>query len=513
LKEVLPALKVTSEQLEHRRVAVTIEVEEERVQRALRTTARGISRRSPIPGFRPGRAPLGVVMRRLGKETLYDALVDDIGESLYEEALEQLDIKPVAQAQLDDVQLEPLVLKLTVPVEPIVELGDFRTLRLDPPVVSVTDEQVEESLDELQERNVRWELVTRPSQLDDLVAVALQGTSSEGEVVIDEERTSLRLSLDSPLPTLHEQLLDLEADDEREFDFTYPQNFASPELAGQTLRFRARLLEARERVLPDLDDEWAKTVGDYDSLEGLRLSLREQLEEQAEREAERDYARQVVETLVDEAQIDYPEEMVQRILDRMLFDENIALQRQGLNLELFLRMEGKTREQLREERHEEAETRLRRSLVLGEVAKSEELEVSPLEVVSYIRLVSNAYGDQAEETRRTMLASEPFQDSVRQDLLADKATGRLVSIAKGEVEVAEAATEIPDSTAEEEVPELAETAEAQDAVEADVAEATAGIPESTTEGNASEPAEAMETEEAVEAGDEDLDEESSAIEE
>jgi trigger factor len=486
-------LKVTSEQLEHRRVAVTIEVEEDRVQQALQATARSISRRSPIPGFRPGRAPLGVVMRRLGKEQLYDALVDDIGETLLEEALAELDINPVAQAQLDDVQLEPLVLRLTVPVEPTVELGHYQDLRIDPPVVAVSDDEVEQSVADLLERNVQWQLAARPSQLDDRVAVALQGTNSDGEMVIDEERTSLRLSLDSPLPTLHEQLLDMEVDDEREFDFTYPENFASPELAGQTLRFRARLLEVRERVLPDLNDEWAKTVGDYESLESLRLSLRAQLEEQAEREAARDYAGQVVETLVEGSQIDYPEEMVQRILDRMLFDENIALQRQGLNLDLYLRMEGKTREQLREERHEDAQARLRNSLVLGKVALLEGLEVSPVEVISYIRLVSSAYGDQAEEVRRTMLASEPFQESVRQDLLADKATARLVAIAKGEVELAAAA--------EEEAPEPSSEAEAPETANAGGADEGSGKPEAHDQDQESEPEETAKSEEGSEGPD------------
>jgi len=455
-------LKVTTEQLEHCRVAVTIEVEEERVQRALRATARRISRLKPIPGFRPGRAPVGVVLRRVGKEAVYDALVDDIGETLYEEALERLDIKPVARAQLDDVQLEPLVLKLTVPVEPVVELGEYGALRLEPPAISVPDEQVEEALAGLQEQNVRWEPVSRPTQLGDLVTVALEGTTSEAQVVINEERTSLRLSLDSPLPTLHEQLLDMAANEEREFDFTYPQDFSNSDLAGQTLHFRARLLEARERVLPALDDEWAKTVGDYASLEDLRLALRGQLEEQAGREAEREYARQAVAALVDQAQIDYPEELVQRTLDRMLFEQDMALQRQGLNLDLFLRMEGKTREQLQEEQREEAEARLRRSLALGKVAELEELEVTPLEAISYTRMLSSTYGDQAEEVRHTMLASEPFQESVRQDLLAEKATGRLVSIAKGEVEVAEAATDITEPAAEAETPESVEAAKIEE---------------------------------------------------
>jgi trigger factor len=456
-------LKATSEQLEHCHVAVTIEVEEERVQEALRATARRISQRSPIPGFRPGRAPLSVVMRRLGKEALYDALVDDIGDTLFEEALAELDIEPVAQAQLDDVQLEPLVLKLTVPTEPVVELGEYRDLRLESPVVSVSDEEVEEALTQVREQNARWEPVTRPSQLDDLVIMTLQGTNSEGETIIDQDKATLRLSLDSPLPTLHEQLLDMEIDEEREFDLAYPQSFADANLAGQTLHFRSHLLETRERVLPDVDDEWAKTVGDYDSLESLRLALRSRLEEQADQEAERGFAAEVVEAVMEQAQIDHPEELVQRTLDQMLSEENMALQRQGLNLDIFLRMEGKTREQLREEQHEQAETRLRRSLVLGKVAESEELEVAPVEVISYIRLLSSGYGDGVEEVRRTMLASEPFQESVRQDLLVEKATTRLVSIAKGEVEAAEAAepaTDVAEPTAEETAPELVDAVEA-----------------------------------------------------
>jgi len=229
-------------------LALTIEVEEQRVERALRATARNISRLKPIPGFRPGRAPVAVVMQRLGKEAVYDALVDDIGETLYEEAIEQLGIKPAARAQLDDVQLEPLVLKLTIPLEPVLELGDYRALRLDPPALSISDQEVEDALASLQEENARWEPVSRPAQLGDRVTVALEGTNSEGQVLINEEGASLRLSLDARLPTLHEQLLEMAANEEREFDFTYPQDFTNPNLAGQALHFRSPARGARAGV-------------------------------------------------------------------------------------------------------------------------------------------------------------------------------------------------------------------------------------------------------------------------
>lgn len=461
-KEAFAALKVTTEQLEHRRLGLTIEVEEQRVQEALRATARQISRVKPIPGFRPGRAPVAVMMRRLGKEAVYDALVDEIGETLYEEAIEQLGIKPAGRAQLEDVQLEPLVLKVTIPLEPVVELGDYQALRLDPPAVTISDQEVEDNLLSLREKNVRWEPVSRPAQLGDRVTVALEGTNPEGEVLINEERASFRLSLDAPLPSLHEQLVQMVSDEEREFDLTYPRDSASLNLAGQTLHFRARLLEVREQILPTLDDEWAKTVGDYDSLDDLRVSVRARLEEEAGNEAHREYARQVLASVVDQAQIDYPQELVEGTLERMLFEQDMALQRQGLNLDLALRMQGKTRDQLRDEQREEAEQRLRRSLILGRVAELEELEVTPMEVTSYIRVLSSGYGDRAEQARRTMLASESIQDWVRQDLLAQKATARLVSIAKGEVEVAEAVEEDVQPRAKAERPEAVEAPEAKE---------------------------------------------------
>jgi len=230
----------------------------------------------------------------------------------------------------------------------------------------------------------------------------------------------------------------------------------------------------REQVLPALDDEWAKTVGDYDSLEDLRLSVRAQLEDQAGRQADREYGRQVVASLVDQAQVDYPDELVERTLDRMLFEQDMALQRQGLNLDLALRMEGKSRDQLREEQREEAEERLRRSLVLGRVAELEELEVTPLEVTSYIRLLSSTYGDRAQEARRTLLASESFQEWVRQDLLAQKATARLLSIARGEVEVAEAVEQHTQPGAEAERPEAVEAPETKDEETGEVKEEEAG---------------------------------------
>jgi len=204
--------------------------------------------------------------------------------------------------------------------------------------------------------------------------------------------------------------------------------------------------------------------------------------------------------------MDYPEELVQRTLDRMLSEQDMALRQQGLNLDLFLQMEGKSREQLQEEQREEAEARLHRSLALGKVAELEGLEVTPLEVTSYIRVLSSTYGDQAEEVRRTMLASEPFQESVRQDLLAEKAALRLVSIAKGEVEVAEAAIAITEPTTEAEIPGSVEAAGAEEDIGAgssmvEVAKAVTDIAEPTAEAETPESGKAAEAKERVHSQD------------
>ena len=183
-------MKVETERLENCQMALTIEVDEERTQRALRKVARRISRQAKIPGFRPGKAPYNVVAGMFGKDVLYQEVLDELGNTVYEEALKETGLEPFGQAQLTDYETDPLVLKMVVPLVPVVELGDYRQMRLEPEEEAAREEEIDETLRRIQEQNTFWEPVKRAAQWGDLAIVDIEGMV-KGETVIGNKGREL----------------------------------------------------------------------------------------------------------------------------------------------------------------------------------------------------------------------------------------------------------------------------------------------------------------------------------
>jgi trigger factor len=427
-------LEVTAERLENCQVELTIEVDEERVEQELRRVARRISKRRRIPGFRPGRAPYDAVLRFFGKDALYREVLDDLGQAVFKEALEKEDIEPFAQAELMDVQLEPMVLKMVVPVAPIVELGDYRQLRLTPPEVTVGDEEVETALKSIQAQYGQWQPVERPAQLDDQVIVDIE-SSVEGEVVLSNQEQALLLKAESsyPLPGFNEQIVGMVISEDREFALTYPQNLANEKLAGKESHFKVHLHDIKKLMLPELDDDLAKTVGDFETFDDLKAKVRESLEAEAEREAESRFTSEVLTATVERAHIEFPPVLLERELDSLLEEQDRALsQREGLNLDNWLEINKKSKEEYRDELRPRAVERLKWGLALGKVAELEGVTVEEEGVEAEIERMSSAFGEQADKVR-DVLSSPDSMRSIASDLLTNKALQRLVAIARGEV--------------------------------------------------------------------------------
>jgi len=390
-KESTEALKVETERLENCQVALTIEVDEERTRRALLDVARRLARRARIPGFRPGRAPYNVVVRYFGKEALYQQVVNELAETLYKEALEKAGLEPFGQAKLTDYQIEPLVLKLVVPIAPVVELGDYRQIRLEPEEESIPEEEIEEALRRIQEENTFWEPVKRPAQWGDLAVVDIEG-AVKGETVISDKGRELLLETHSsdPLPGFSHELLGMTLNEQREFTLTYPEEFEDEELAGQRVHFKVCLRELKEEVMPDIDDELARTVGDYETLEDLKAELRRELQAKAEKR----FADQALTALVERATIEFPPLLLEEEIDDMLEEFDQDLRKQGLNLETYLEMRKLTKEQFRQEISPRAEERLKRGLALVKFIELEGLEIKSDEVDKALEhLVAIARGE------------------------------------------------------------------------------------------------------------------------
>jgi len=389
-------LKVETARLENCQVALTIEVDEERTEQALRNAARHISQRARIPGFRPGKAPYNVVVRRFGKEALYQQVVDELGDSIYKEALEEAGLEPFSQATLTDYQIEPLVLKLVVPIAPVVELGDYRQMRLEPEEETAREEEIDEALRRIQEQNTLWEPVKRPAQWGDLAIVDIEGTV-KGELVIGNKGRELILEADSPhpLPGFSEKLLGMAVDEQREFTLTYPEDSENKKLAGQQAHFKVHLQELKEQVVPGMDDDLARTVGDYETLEDLKAELRRDLQAKAEER----FATRALTALVERSKIEFPSLLLEREIDDWLKDLDLGLKKQGLNLDNYLQMRKLTKEEFRKEISPEVEERLKRSLALGKFVELEGLDIESDERVSEAlkRLAAVARGELAEE--------------------------------------------------------------------------------------------------------------------
>lgn len=391
-------MKIETERLENCQMALTIEVDEKRAKRALRNAARRISRQAKIPGFRPGKAPYNVVARYFGKEALYEEVLDELGDAVYKEALDKAGLEPFGQAQLTDYETNPLVLKMVVPLAPVVEMGDYRQMRLEPDEEAAREEEeVNEALKRIQEQNAFRDPVKRPAQWDDLAIVNIEGTV-EGETVVENTAREMILEADSPdplPPDFSAELLGMTFNEQKEFTLTYPEEYEDRELAGQQVHFKVQLQDLKEKVVPDIDDDLARTVGSYETLEHLKAELRRNLQAKAKQE----FADRALAALIERSQIGFPPMMLEREIDDWLKEFDRSLRRQSLNLENYLKMEKKTEEEFRQEVSPQVGERLKRSLALGKLAELEGLDIESDEVVGEAlkRLAAIARGELEEE--------------------------------------------------------------------------------------------------------------------
>lgn len=435
-------MKVTTHELGQREVELKIELDEARVDRAMRDAARRYAREIKIPGFRPGRAPYNVVVQRVGAERLLQDALDQLAPDIYEEALEAADIDPYELEPLQVADYDPLILSATVPLMPRAELDDYHTIEVERPSIEVSAEDVEAILREYQEENAQLVPVERGAELGDQVIVDLKIDVGD-RVVYNRDNISFVLSATglSGVPDgFFEQLVGMEAGETREFELTYPEDFDDPELAGEQGVFHVTLHELKERELPELDDELARTVGDFETLDALRERTREMLVQRSEMEAENQLAESVIEKVLDMASVEYPATALEHEIDRLIDELESRLRDQGLTLDNYLVMQGVTQEDLRAEHREQAEYRLRRATVLGEVVGREGLDVDEDEIEAEIDALANMYGARVAEARE-VFASPESRRSIRNRLLARKAIERLVEIATGADEADEQTTE------------------------------------------------------------------------
>jgi trigger factor len=427
-------MKVTTERLENCQIDVVVELEAAEIDKKLRQMARKLSRDFNIPGYRPGRAPFHAVVRIFGREALQQQTLDEYGNEIFDQALEQIDDEPYDVGDLQEVEWDPFRMVVRVPIEPEVELGDYRAVRVPFEPEAVTDEQIDAYLEEKRDEFAQWAPVERPAAIDDQVVLDIKGTA-DGETMMDNENHEMLLEEDAvhPLPGFHQQVVGMAPGDVKTFEMVVPDDEELyGEAAGQVAQVEVRLHTVRHEDRPALDDDLALMIGDYESLEALRLSVREQQETEALEKAEAEYLDTVLEAMIEAAnRIEYPPQAVDREAERAVrqMEQNMAAQ--GLPPETLWSMLGRTRDAYRQEMRPAAEVRLRKRLVLEKVAEIEGLEAGPEQVDDEIERLVEQMGPQGEEMR-AMLETPQGRESVVIDLVLGQAQRLVEEIGRGE---------------------------------------------------------------------------------
>lgn len=395
-------MKTQVEKLPNSRVALEIEVDTPRVEEALERAYRRVVRRIDIPGFRRGRAPRAIVERRIGREALLQEALDELLPEVFQEAVQEADIRPIDEPVFDVQEAEegkPLRLKAEVDVRPEVQLAEYRGLEAEKVIRRVSDDDVERLLQAYQERHAQLVVPDRDkAEAGDFVTIdfdgfidgqPFQGGAARGQMV--------EIGSGMMIPGFEDQLVGQAIGETRDVRVVLPEENVPEQLRGKEAVFQVTLKEIKVKQVPPIDDELAKEVGEADTLEEWRQVLRERLERLAGEDARArlrdDLARQLVERSV----VEIPESMVRQAILGLLEEFALDLAQQGIPFEEYLQRTGTTMDQLWEEARPRAERRIRTGLVLDALAKAENISVTDEEIqAERERMSSNAQPQPSE---------------------------------------------------------------------------------------------------------------------
>jgi len=425
-------VKVTKEKVENSQAFLTIEMEPAEMEKSLEESYRRLVKKANVPGFRKGKAPRQMLERHIGKESLLEDALNHLLPEAYEKAIEEQEIKPIAQPNIEMVQPDPVIFKAVVPLQPTVKLGDYRKIKLASDPVEVKEDAVNAVIEQLRHQQAVWEPAERPVDFDDLVILDIESHVGD-EPLINREGFQYQVIRDFSFPALGfaEQLIGMKKGEEKEFSLQLPSSYPKAELAGKEASFKVKVGEIKQEILPEPDDELAKQVNpDIENMDSLREQIATNLRLRSEEKARTDFEEKVIEAVADIAQVEFPPILVEMEIERFLNEQSRQLQMQGRGLEDYLKNVDKTEEQLREELRPLASKRVINSLVLGKVTEEEKIEVDDDKVNDEIgKMLENAADDR--DKLETLLNTPQSRAPIRQLLITRKTIQRLVDIAEG----------------------------------------------------------------------------------
>ncbi|MFC1936524.1 trigger factor [Chloroflexota bacterium] len=468
-------MKIESELQEDHQIKLTVEIESEVFKSSKQRASKKIAKQVKIPGFRPGKAPYNVVARQVGEPAIIEEAIDILLDDIYPKIIEKTEISPYGPGSLQNiVSMEPPVFEFMVPLAPEVTLGDFRQLRLEYQPKEVSEEDIENVIDNLRANQAVIEPADRAAKEGDMVYIILTGErenakDEEEKTLVEERKFPVVIekketddSSEWPFPGFSQELIGLKAEDEKILNYKFPKDYEFDELSGVKAAYAVKVEEIKARILPDVNDEFAQSVGEYETVEEMRKDIQENLSTRFQSESKSAFEDEIIQSLVDQSEFKYPPQMLENEIEFFVNDLSNRLQNQGMDMDLYLKSRDMQLEGLHEEIRPNAEERIKRSLILIEVAEQEEINITSEEIEEKAQQTLAQFQQAfTEEQAKKFSASPEFQNLLNQ-IITNEITNRTLEllgrIAKGEPiekeedqrEVEESAEEKPEKPAEEE---------------------------------------------------------------
>ncbi len=417
-------MSVQVENLEKNMAKLTIEVAAEEVEKAIQEAYLKEKNKISLPGFRKGKVPRKMIEKMYGAGVFYEDAANTLIQGNYPAAADESGIDIVSRPTINIVQIEsgkPFIFTAEVAVRPEVKLGKYLGVQVTKVDTSVSEDEVAEALEKERNNNARTVTVTdRPAANGDTVVIDFEGfvdgVAFEGG---KGENHSLELGSHSFIDTFEDQLVGKNAEDEVEVNVTFPEQYQAAELAGKPAMFKVKIHEIKAKELPQLDDEFAQDVSEFDTLAEYKEDVKKRLTEQKENEAKRTKEDEAIQKIIDKSEMELPEAMIETQCENMVNEFAQRIAQSGLSMEQYMQFSGLTIEKLKEQVRPEAETRIKSSLVLEQIAKEENIEVTEEDIDAEVAKMAAAYGMEADKLKEYMGDAE--KESMKRDISVTKA--------------------------------------------------------------------------------------------
>ena len=412
-------------------VKLEFTVEAAKFDEAIQTVYKKSAKYFKIPGFRNGKAPFKMVEKMYGIQIFYEDAFNEVAPTAYEEGLKEANIEAVSNPQIDIKEMEAgkdLVFTAVVQTKPEVTLGKYKGIEIKKHEYTVSDEDINHELGHMAEKNARLVSVEdRAVEDKDITVIDFEGFV-EGKAFEGGKAENYDLTIGSKtfIPGFEDQIVGMKLEEEKDIKVKFPEEYFSKELAGKDATFKVKLHEIKKKEMPEINDELAKDISEFDTLDELKASIKEKQEKNNEEKAKYETEDEAIETVCNNAKVEIPSGMIELETENMEKDMEQRLSYQGMKLDDYLKMLGKTRQEFRDEYKEQAQKQVKSRLVLEAIAKDANLEASEEEISNKISEMAKAYGQKEEDVKN----NEQLVNYVKNTLITEKTIDYIVSNAK-----------------------------------------------------------------------------------